>query len=602
MGSRIRRVLRGRCLALTCLGVFSLALLPAACTESTTAIDSSPTIAAEADVCVECLQCSPGPNGSGTGNGGTGGDGNGKGERSKGEEGTQASHCGGITGGGAAGGVAAACSNWGFSGDGGGGTGGSGGNGTPPPNNETPCCEPDCSTGPLPECACGDGVVDWFEWCDGDCPTSCPGETCGATYALVGSADTCNAHCEATGVCIGDETCCVPIGGACADGESICVQGDIFGICLKSAPHTQLKDSYCSALCNDETACPAGSHCVDLRARLKDPGHAPKLWGKCLADCSDDSACRPDGYACYDFDVDGGLECYVSGTGSGELGASCKTAADCAGGNFVECWLGRCRRTCDNGACPEAMVCHEEMAVYGSQPFCHPVCESDSDCTGPSFEGHCWGDNNGATFCDDQKTRSTIGLACEAVDCADGQCTKSLGLLGPATNGEAFCTQKCDDGEACPGGSHCVNLSHRLIDPSSQAAQHNRYCLADCQQSEDCSPGDHACYDFDEDGVTECYRAGTGTVKLSESCEGPGDCAGGSWVGCFAQKCLQECSDKAPCPEGRTCGPLIINLTVCHLNCDNDDDCDDEILMMKQCQSPGSPDGLCDEPEKCYCD
>lgn len=60
--------------------------------------------------------------------------------------------------------------------------------------------------------ACGDGIVEGDETCDGDCPADCgppePG-TC-TVVSLVGAADACTAACEATPVsaCVGGDGCC----------------------------------------------------------------------------------------------------------------------------------------------------------------------------------------------------------------------------------------------------------------------------------------------------------------------------------------------------------------------------------------------------------
>ena len=74
------------------------------------------------------------------------------------------------------------------------------------------CCPAGCTNDDDDDCApaCGNGVVDGVETCDGDCPTACFSTDPCVDVALEGSPATCDAACVAAPVtqCIKDDGCC----------------------------------------------------------------------------------------------------------------------------------------------------------------------------------------------------------------------------------------------------------------------------------------------------------------------------------------------------------------------------------------------------------
>jgi hypothetical protein len=78
--------------------------------------------------------------------------------------------------------------------------------------NNDGCCPPGCTAANDNNCsaACGDGVLQAPELCDGTCPTACPAQGC-QLRALSGSAATCNAQCVNGGTvtgCASNDGCC----------------------------------------------------------------------------------------------------------------------------------------------------------------------------------------------------------------------------------------------------------------------------------------------------------------------------------------------------------------------------------------------------------
>jgi hypothetical protein len=88
------------------------------------------------------------------------------------------------------------------------------------------CCPSGCAPNNDDDCAgCGDGQVDPGETCDGDCPRNvgdCPAppNAC-TTYALTGSASSCNARCVEQSV-----TACSDFDGCCPSGCSFSNDSD----------------------------------------------------------------------------------------------------------------------------------------------------------------------------------------------------------------------------------------------------------------------------------------------------------------------------------------------------------------------------------------
>ncbi len=172
-----------------------------------------------------------------------------------------------------------------------------------------------------------------------------------------------------------------------------CSGGEL-GFCLIKPG--EIKDGYCTVKCGETGMCPAGSTCGGTN---------------CLKTCNDDNDCRGEGYACADIGGDNTKECFVSATGTGEVGDPCINRWDCGGGALGGClfeeadglWSGGyCTLECTPGptrSCPGDSRCFD-----AASPFCVDGCTMQSDCrenyecarlitTAPQGEGQCIPDN-----------------------------------------------------------------------------------------------------------------------------------------------------------------------------------------------------------------
>lgn len=219
------------------------------------------------------------------------------------------------------------------------------------------------------------------------CPT---GSHCGLRDATTGKGycvkDCANdTQCRADGYRCwdGDGVAgndCVPaatgtgaVGGAC--GAIWDCGGDEDGYCL--GEDDDWKAGYCTRSCGTgKPACPGGSHCGYVGATGV---------GACVADCTLDTQCRGEGYACYDGDATAPSECLASATGTAAVGAACTGRWECTGGRFGYCLGftdGYCSVHCASGAgtCPAGSECFGFSQTDPSQAFCLDQCANASQC------------------------------------------------------------------------------------------------------------------------------------------------------------------------------------------------------------------------------
>lgn len=309
------------------------------------------------------------------------------------------------------------------------------------------CCPSGCSESDDDDCsdACGNGEVDAGELCDGDCPTDCnDGQAC-TRDTFSGSASTCTAQCtyEDITACQSGDGCCPPgcteandddcscvpttcqAEGAecgaiddgcnstvtcpdtCGAGETCqgntCVQstsnGEVGDACDVDADcgnipdrtcvqHPDYRGGYCSASCQFDNDCPAGSHCA--RLFVGDPDKEKV----CMKNCTSDADCRDRGYGCQNWDsfddnAQTSDECSPVADGTGEVGDPCDGLYQCADGH--EClrdWKNQNGTTttfpggmCSQGCIPILGPCNDPDAVCMDQiPFCAPGCATSADC------------------------------------------------------------------------------------------------------------------------------------------------------------------------------------------------------------------------------
>jgi hypothetical protein len=108
--------------------------------------------------------------------------------------------------------------------------------------------------------------------------------------------------------------------------------------------YVRFREGKVDGLCDDAFGCVDDAVCV---------GRLPGLTGFCYATCDDTSPCG-DGHECRS--VKGRKLCVPVAPVGGECGGNvqCPHLATCIGGPKVEA---RCREACDNGKCPEGLVC-----------------------------------------------------------------------------------------------------------------------------------------------------------------------------------------------------------------------------------------------------
>lgn len=122
------------------------------------------------------------------------------------------------------------------------------------------CCPKGCDSSTDGDCpsaeTCGDGKPDEREFCDKDCPASCPPKLCNSGQ-VIGDADTCTARCFYTPTQEGTEcfTGTAPgkcYGGKCCDGcwdGSSCFGGTTDALCGKEG--ARCADCASQGLCCD---------------------------------------------------------------------------------------------------------------------------------------------------------------------------------------------------------------------------------------------------------------------------------------------------------------------------------------------------------------
>lgn len=249
------------------------------------------------------------------------------------------------------------------------------------------CCPPTCNNANDSDCsaACGNGVVEVGELCDGDtCPTACAPIGC-QLRALTGTG--CNVQCASSGTI-----------SACESGDGCCPAG-----CNAT------NDSDCSVTCNngtveaDETCDPIASCptvCAPIGCMLRKVDKAGTCQAACVDDklidvCKNGDGCCPP--ACNaNNDSDCAPKC---GNGAVESGETCDPLASCPktcpmqgcqmyelkndGTCQAACVAGKIQESCVNGdgCCPSGCNANNDndcKAACGND-----VVEPGETCDGP---------------------------------------------------------------------------------------------------------------------------------------------------------------------------------------------------------------------------
>jgi hypothetical protein len=307
---------------------------------------------------------------------------------------------------------------------------------------------------------------------DGDCKESC-NEALANCTANDPNGSACNDglsctagdNCQA-GLCVAAQNNC----GVCGDGHldpgELCDDGNKIdndccsNLCIPAANSTPCNDGL---FCNGADSCQAGA-CAQ---HAGNPCPGPDGDGNCAESCDETSdactAADPNGSAC-----DDGLFC--DGTDTCKDGQCSQHAGNpCTGPDGDANCSESCNETADNctGADPDGSACDDGLFCDGTDTCKNGQCSqhSGSPCAGPDGDADCAescnelahncsaSDPNGSA-CDD-------GVFCNGADtCKDGQCSQHAGNPCPGPDGDANCSESCNEaGDNCngpdPDGSNC---------------------------------------------------------------------------------------------------------------------------------------------------
>ncbi len=361
--------------------------------------------------------------------------------------------------------------------------------------------------------ACGNGVVESGETCDGNCPSTCPQIGCALT-ALSGSASTCSAVCTNAGTinqCVPGDGCCpsgcnanndsdckATCGNAIIESNEACDQTNFGGKSCQTLGYSA-GSLTCSSSCQIvETGCfcaaglsRCGSACVDTSNNKTNCGSCGTVCAG--AQVCVNSICRAPPPVCdvgkgdCDFNSANGCEATLS---SDVLNCGQCTNACSSNHGTAQCSSGTCRISCapNFGNCDfnSANGCETQTNTIDNCGACGKVCAGAAHASPLCSNGQCkiscaagWSDcdadpANGCetNIADDVSNCGVCGKTCVAAAnaapaCANGSC--GLGACnsgfdncdGNATNGcEASLNSvtSCGAcGSTCPGAAHGTN-------------------------------------------------------------------------------------------------------------------------------------------------
>ncbi|MDF1564740.1 MAG: lamin tail domain-containing protein [Deltaproteobacteria bacterium] len=301
------------------------------------------------------------------------------------------------------------------------------------------CCPSGCNEASDLDCsdACGNGVVDPGETCDGNCPASCDDQDVCTTDTLTGTVSSCSAACEFA-----------PI--------TACQNGD--GCCPNACDSTS--DDDCSDACGNGTL---------------DPGETCD--GDCPANCEDGQVCTTDtltGSAgnCTAACLHNTIATCVSGDGCCPGGCNAGVDSDCGpscGNGYVDV-----NETCDGdcpASCDDGQACTADSSI-GSAGSCDLECVNQPRTSCVSGDGCCPGgacnagnDSDCGPSCGNGyvDTNETCDGDCPAT-CNDGQVCTTDSSSGSAGSCDLVCSNvpitACVGGDGCcPGACSSANDS-----------------------------------------------------------------------------------------------------------------------------------------------
>ncbi len=525
------------------------------------------------------------------------------------------------------------------------------------------CCHVDCEGGPDADCdfVCGDGAQSAsHDWCEGDCPETdddCadddPSDTC--TWGGVetyhpqlhpeDAAYVCANRCEeqVQTQCIDGNDCCPPggqctsitdndcdidptVGAGCTDDADCAdIGGDVDDpddvLCLREESH-RIFGGTCTAVCNDDSECPDGSHCavgplhsggmIDIQ--LVDG----TVQNVCVPSCDDDADCPRDGFGCYDANDDGRSECWHRGTEESDFGDPCSVSRDCGEiGDGAMCvvhdlnlvnndiWgtgATMCTRRCDlpNVTCPDDWGCDTNSGVCIKPADAEQVataCDDDTDCDAGRHDPY------RSDRCYDEDDPPQL---------EGGYCSFSCGS-----------DADCPDGTKCPDPDLLYDDIGRSFGSFSGGTQMQSICVPECDTDADCPRDGYGCFDATLDGETECWHIGEEDGDFGDDCLHSSACGEiGEHAVCrlYAdddgdeqRECSSFCGTPGlDCPSDRTCisQGMFGGVETCGDDvgpgdadiggpCEADDDCggvEEEDGLTRECideSSSAMDDGYC---------
>jgi hypothetical protein len=299
------------------------------------------------------------------------------------------------------------------------------------------CTSNVCAGGVCQPALCGDGVVNGNETCDFMSPsTPCCSASCGGPLP---DGTTCGADPDGPDGCAAQPRC-----NGLGTGVASCVAQD-------QPPSTPCNDLL---FCNGTDTCDGGGSCQN---HAGDPCLGPDGDGDCMESCDEaaDDCLAPDldGSACTNNLFCDGPETCTAGMCGGSSGDPCPGPdgdADCA-------------ESCDEAAddClapdPNGSSCDDGLFCDGTETCSAGLCggSTGDPCPGPDGDGDCMEScDETADDClapDLDGSACTNNVFCDGDEiCGSGMCGGSSGDPCPGPDGDANCSESCDEaGDVC---------------------------------------------------------------------------------------------------------------------------------------------------------
>jgi hypothetical protein len=427
---------------------------------------------------------------------------------------------------------------------------------------------------------CGDGVLDAGEQCDDG--NGVNGDCCSSTCTAEPNGQACNdlAFCNGADTCSGG-TCSAHAGSPCpgADGDGNCAEScsEIGDNCTAPDPN--------GSLCTDGTFCDGPDTCSAgaCSTHAGNPCVGPDGDGNCSETCNEATdnctAPDPDGTACNDALFCNGTDTCSAGA------CSVHSGSPCAGPDGDNNCSESCNETNDSctAADPNGSACSDNVFCNGADTCSTGTCsghagnpcngpDGDSDCSETCDESadDCAANDPNGTACDD-------GIFCNGTDsCFAGACTLHSGNPCPGADGDGDCSEVCDEtadacsgndpnGSACDDGLFCNgtdtcasgNCSSHTGNPCP-GADGDADCSETCDEAvNDCTgndPNGSTCTDgLFCNGVDTCL-AGACTVHPGNPCPGPdGDSNCAESCNEAGQNCAATDPNGSACSDGLFC-------------------------------------------------